>query len=450
MLLVCIALTQSSFTNWLFYMSGILSRRTALKTLMAGSAMAAFPVAGGLYGQQKEAGMPEVTKLTDIPGDGKTHIADPLQTYLNQLAAKGGGVAVLPIGRYILEKTLLIPSRVHLIGEGAGTILTGYRPDGINGLALLSNDGIVTKRGYDGAHDFSVQNLTIDSPRTNGIVLVHASNAYFSHIYGVDAHHHHFDIAGSRNVITENIFLTGRSGTAPYQIDGNPFNNNIWNGKERVRPIRDNTINDGIFLSDSVIRPTNRPNHGIHLHRRGGKNIFVDNVVVENVENGIYRDRNCSREDVIFTNVVIRNVSNRGVNFRRSETRDQRVAFQNVSVVESECPIGFEYHACEDLTMQNVKVLATANADAFALVDIEGGSGAELLSRGESGETAVKLRDSRNIFLTRISARNFPVTLRLESCTNIQCSGFMATDSEGNPVTPEISGTECLAKWQSS
>lgn len=428
-------------------MKELLSRRAALKTMFAGGAIASIPVAGRLYAG---GGTGARVAEAEIPGDGETPVADALQRFLNRIAESGGGIVALPPGRFVLEKTLLIPSRVHLIGQGAATVLTGYRPDGIDGFALVANDGIVTARGYEGARNFSVQNLAIDSPRTNGIVLVHADNAYFSHIYGVDSYHHHFDIAGSRNIVTENVFLTGRSGTAPYQVDGSPFNNNIWDGEKRVAPIRDGTPNDGIFLSDSVIRPTNRPNHGIHLHRRGGRNIFFDSVVVENVENGIYRDRNCNREDVVFANVAIRNVSLRGVHFEPSGDRDRRVTFQNVSIVAGEIPTGLDYQACEDLTLQNVAVETSGGGGHFLLEDIEGGSGDNLIARGGGRGTALHLRRCRSLFLSRISARALPATFRFESSANIQYSGLIALDGAGEPVPPVIHGRECLARWQGS
>ncbi len=413
--------------------------------MIGAGALASLGGVGRLYadaGETAPAGL--------IPGDGKTPVAGPLQSWLYRLAQRGGGIAVLPPGRYLLEKTLLLPSRVHLVGHGAGTILTGHRPAGVNGYALVANDGIVTARGYDGARFFSMQNLAIDSPRTNGIVLVHASDGYFSHIYGLDAYHHHFDIAGSRNIVTENLFLTGRSGTAPYQVDGSPYNNNIWDGETNVAPIRDDTPNDGILLSDSVIRPTNRPDHGFHLHRRGGRNIFVDNVVIENVENGVYRDRNCSREDVFFSNMAIRNVSQRAVRFEPSGQNDQRITFDNMTVSGCADPVAFEYRAGEELTLNNVKVESESTGGQVLIGKVAGGSLSGLVCRGEGTGPAIRLLRCRNLFLSRISVRAFPIALELEDCANVQYSGLMASDKDGNPVSPEISGRGFLTTWASS
>lgn len=421
-------------------MTSPLGRRTVLKTGLAASALAMVPAVGQAVGRNGAAATNVLSAHErGIVGDGITHRADAIQEMLDELAEAGGGTAVLPPGRYVLEKTVLIPSHVHLVGQGAGTVLTGDRPEGVNGYALVSNAGIVTAEGYDGAHDFSIRDLAIDTPRTNGIVLVHARNAYFSNVVGLDAHHHHFDIAGSKNVVCENLFLTGRSGTAPFQIDGSPFNNNTWDGETNVQPIRDGTENDGIFLSRSVIRPTNRSNHGIHLHRQGGRNIFIDQVLIEHLENGIYRDPDCRREDVHISNVTIRDMSERGISFRPTEERDRRVTLQNVNLVGIQGDRMVSHHGCDGLTVQNLRS-DERPSDRSEHVVLEDVSSARLdnLELNCRGGAALTLRRCRNSFLSHVTARNVAASLRLEACGNIQRSQLMELGSDDEPVEPRI------------
>ena len=426
------------------------TRRTALKSLAGVGAVAAMPA---MAEPVNPAAIPEggAVSVRDkgVRGDGERHEAAALQDILDETADKGGGAVIMPPGRYILEKSLLIPSAVHLIGHGMATILTGYRPDGVNGYALLANQGIVTAEGYEGAGGFSVRNLAIDSPRTNGIVLVHAQNGYFSHIYGVDAHHHHFDIAGSRNIVTENLFLTGRSGTAPYQIDGSPYNNNIWDGETNVAPIRDETPNDGIFLSNSVIRPTNRPNHGIHLHRQGGKNIFVHNVLIEHLENGVYRDADCGREDVFISNVVIRDMSNHALNFRPTDTPDRRVTFENISAVNCGDEAAIDYHGCRNLAI-NGATIEQIDGDGVRLRDVDTCNVSGLTVWGRGSGAAVRLAACKNISLSTLTARNTGETIHMDGCANVRYSGAFALDEDGGAIPVNITGESGLVPWETS
>ena len=434
-------------------------RRTLLKGMMAGGSF----TAGGLFttlGMPQQAAYAQslggaqtlCVRQAGACGDGQTHDAEVLQRILNDLSSKGGGVAEFPPGRYILEKTLFIPTGVHIIGHGPSTVLEGFRPDDVNGFALIANQGIVSEKGYDGASNFSVRNIAIDSPRTNGIVLVHARNGYFSHIYGLDVYHHHFDIAGSKNIITENIYLTGRSGTAPFQIDGSPFNNNIWDGKTNIVPIRDETENDGIFLSRAVIHPTNRPNHGIHLHRDGGRNIFIDSVLIEHVENGVFRDRNTHRTDLFFNNVVIKDVAGHGINFRNTDKPDQRVYLNNIAIHDVHGDGLVQYHGCRDMTIANVKAVADdqTGPQRLALHDVHRCTLDNLYVYGNGTGCAVMMKDCRHMLIGKTIAQSVHQSLCLEDCAGIQYSGLCEIAEDGSTVEPNIRGRECLAHWSQS
>ncbi len=438
------------------YSANEIQRRSFLKGLVAASGTVATVGAVSRSAQASSLAMGSApgrgycinVREAGVKGDGVTHEADLLQQVLDYVAAQGGGVVRFPVGRYILEKTLLIPSGVHLIGEGRSTIFTGYRPEGIRGRALIANRGITTHGGYDGAHDFSIQHVALDTPLTNGIVLVHARNVYFSNIYGLDAHHHHFDIAGSKNVVSENIFLTGRSGTAPFQVDGVPYNNNIWDGTQPVPPYSDETPNDGIFLSNSIIHPTNRPRSGYHLHRDGGQNIFVDNVIIEHVRDGIHRDPNTHRKDVFINNVVIKDVRS-GIKFDRTDKPDERISINNVVIQDGgEGPL-VRYHGCKGLTLQNISVLGESVSSDTAPLQMRS---IERLAMDDvqvlgSGGPAISLEDCAQAFVSRIVAENASPVLDLDGCKGIRHSGLCAIDSDGNEKEVLVNGAGQTSPW---
>lgn len=430
-------------------------RRTLVRGMIGAGALSAGSAAFASNDDSESPAQPGgalVVTEHGVRGDGRTQAAGAAQTILDRVAEQGGGVVVFPAGRYVLEKTLLIPSRVHLVGHGRATVFEGARPNDVNGYALIANAGITDAEGYEGAADFSLQHVAIDSPRTNGIVLVHAHNAYFSNIHGIDAYHHHFDIAGSRNIVVENIFLTGRSGTAPFQIDGNPFNNNIWDGETNISPVRDGTPNDGIFLSNAVIRPTNRPNHGIHLHRDGGRHIVIQNVLLEHLHNGIYRDANCHRMDVAISQVMIRDVAGRGIDFRPTDTVDRRVSFADVTVQDVRGPGFVEYHGCEGLTFRDFTAGPgdATGSQRLALRDVKGGVIDGVQVDGAGSGSAVWLRRCENVLISKVVARNVSRSLRLEDCGGISYSGVCELDRDGVPRELTIEGRDCLTPWQQS
>ena len=290
-------------------------------------------------------------------GDGIVHESEDIQEFLDSIGTEGGGYAYFPPGVYTLEKTVFIPSNVHIIGCGRETVLQGWRPTGTNGFALISNKGINTAPGYTGAENFSMQNLTIDTPRTNGITLVHCQNAYFGNIWGMDAFHHHFDIAGCRNLFFENIWMVGRSGTSPFQIDGYTaggyFNNNTWNGSTNVAPFHDLTENDGIHLSNSVIHTTNRVDFSVHFHRNGGKNIFIDNVQIANATRAFYTDPDCQRENVHISNIFIDNVD---TVFQHNNSSNVRKGWFISNLRATNVSNGITIEDTEDFSVNNISI----------------------------------------------------------------------------------------------
>ncbi|TVR19579.1 MAG: hypothetical protein EA391_00390 [Balneolaceae bacterium] len=267
-------------------------------------------------------------------GDGKTPSANAFQEAIDKAESDGGGVVLIPPGKYILEKTPLIGSNVHLKGSGPGTVLTGERTGNYQGAALISNKGQQAS-GYDGASGWSISNLAIDSPKTNGIVVTHASNVYISHIYGIEAFHHFIDTAGL-NILCENLFLTGHSGTSTFQIDSLGNAQSIWDGQQAVSPNLDGTQTKNLILRSSIITATagtegNRPRHdtSIHFHGEVSEGIILSDLILGGAENGIYMDDGLSYSNMQISNITSYN-HGRAIWFEESPIRQEQISIRGL------------------------------------------------------------------------------------------------------------------------
>jgi len=241
-------------------------------------------------------------------GDGDTHCGDAFQRALDTAEDAGGGVVHIPPGTYLLDKTPFVGTRVHLMGSGPATVLRGVRPEGEEGAALISNKGQHAPR-YDGAHDWSISHLAIDSPATNGIVITHAARVYIGFIHGIDVYNHFVDTVG-RDILCENLFLTGRSGTSTFQIDSIHGAQTTWDGEQAVAPLRDGTDTEDLILRNSIITAVaghegGRPQHdaSIHFHGSEAKGFNFSDLILGGAATGFYQDANTSYRDIQINNV---------------------------------------------------------------------------------------------------------------------------------------------------
>lgn len=249
-------------------------------------------------------------RVTDFGarGDGNTPSADAFQRAIDAAEAAGGGVVQVPTGVFILERTPLIASKVHLIGCGPSSVLRGERPSGYRGAALISNKG-QQSNGYDGASDWSISHLAIDSPKTNGIVITHSSRIYLGFIYGVQVYHHFVDNVG-REVLCENLYLTGRSGTSAFQIDSLSGAQTIWDGERVVAPNYDGTQARDLILQNSCITAVAGHNgedrrhfSSIHFHGERSAGFMFSNLILGGADIGIYQDADSHYEDIQIDNI---------------------------------------------------------------------------------------------------------------------------------------------------
>jgi polygalacturonase len=98
-------------------------------------------------------------------GNGSTNDATAIQNALTAAGAAGGGIVYLPPGTYLVNKYLLIPSNVTLLGAGMGISIIksggsalrtsgGVAPDG-GGYSILQATGVTRT-------NITIQDLTVD------------------------------------------------------------------------------------------------------------------------------------------------------------------------------------------------------------------------------------------------------------------------------------------------
>ncbi|SEW00743.1 right-handed parallel beta-helix repeat-containing protein [Natrinema salifodinae] len=215
-----------------------------------------------------------------IEGDGSTEVGQAVHELLETVDQAGGGIVYFPPGRYLFERTPLVGDDTILLGAGRSTVFEGPRPDGDEGRALLSNKGY-DATGYDGASNWGVRNVRIDSPSSTGIMPAHADNVRLENIYGDRIYYHHLDVVSSKNVVVNGFWATrgGEGGSdAPVQFDNQNAGtgaNTVWDGTDYALVAADDTPTRNCTLTDFEIDPENGPEYGVHLHRDGNESITI-------------------------------------------------------------------------------------------------------------------------------------------------------------------------------
>ena len=337
-------------------------------------------------------------------GDGSAPCADAFQKAIDAAEKQGGGVVRIPPGTFLLERTPLIASRVHLMGAGSATVLKGQRPQGSEGAALISNKGQEAP-GFSGAHDWSISHLTIDSPDTNGIVITHAARVYVGFIYGAEVYHHFVDIVGT-DILCENLFLTGRSGTSSFQIDSVSSAQTIWDGAQAVAPLRDDTNARNLILRSSFITALaghngKGPQHdaSVHFHGEESQGFQFSDLVLGGASTGFYQDPGSAYHDVRISNVRCANPG-RAVWLNPGGKPQQRLMIHGLSHAPERGAFtgpyrGLEIHGRSDALLSDIQLDAEGYETTDFGILIEDAQQVRLSgihARGRSGR-AVLLRD---------------------------------------------------------
>lgn len=325
---------------------------------------------------------PLSVKAFGAVGDGVNNDSQSFQDAMDHVEDNGGGVVYVPPGDYNLEWTPLIGSNVHLSGAGRDSKLTSTRAEAH---ALISNKGHSNASGFDGASDWSISHLSIDTPNTNGIVVVHAKNVSIHDVYGISAIHHFMDFAAVRDLYSYNLWLDGESGTSPYQIDGIPVgptaNAIVAPDGSVVYPLNDGTFSDGIYLDRFSIRhPTGNDTHqgAIHFHREGYRNVYISNGVIENFRRGFRMDEDRKTDGIHISNVNLKNIGENVVFFPSSTERRKNITLENISV--DDIPSGgdvedrilFYFRACDTVSLHGIYTSGGVVFNAFDIDDCRG------------------------------------------------------------------------------
>ncbi|WP_408957575.1 glycosyl hydrolase family 28-related protein [Natrinema sp. 74] len=272
-----------------------------------------------------------------IEGDGTTEVGQAVHDLLETVAQAGGGIVYFPPGRYLLERTPLIGDDTILLGAGRATVLEGTRPDGDEGRALVSNRGY-DERGYDGASNWAVCNVRIDSPKSTGIMPAHADTVRLENIYGDRIYYHHIDIVSSRNVTVDGFRATrGGEGDsdAPVQFDSQRSGtawNSVWDGDGDALVADDETPTRNCTLADFEIDPANGPEYGVHLHRGETESITLrDGHITGCQYTAIRADPDEEIADLTIDGVsCLENA--RGITLGHSESGRRELTIDNVTI----------------------------------------------------------------------------------------------------------------------
>ena len=379
--------------------------------LSSASFAATMGLAGG--GPVSCAQQPDLAHAVSVTrfgavGDGRHPSAGAFQQAIDAAEAAGGGMVHIPPGEFILERTPLVGSRVHLVGSGAATVLRGQRTGGYQGAALISNKGQHSP-GYSGAHDWSISHVAINSPDTNGIVIIHADRVYIGFIYGEDVHHHFLDIVG-RNVLCEHLFLTGRSGTSAFQVDSVSSAQTIWDGGQAVPPLRDGTDAQDLILRNSIITAeaghTGRgPQHSVSIHFHGdeARGFLFSDLVLGGAATGFYQDAGSAYHDLHLSNVRCLNPG-RAVWLAPGKTDQQRLTIRGLSHIPQEKDgnsdpyRGLEIHGRNDLMLSDIQLAGGAYqaTDFAALVAASGQVSLRGIHACGRGGRGIVLRDDQS------------------------------------------------------
>ncbi|NUB92728.1 hypothetical protein HT576_17105 [Haloterrigena sp. SYSU A121-1] len=272
-----------------------------------------------------------------IEGDGETEVGAAVHDLLADVAEAGGGIVYFPPGRYLLERTPLIGDDTILLGAGRATVLEGTRPDGEDGRALLSNRGYDAV-DFDGASNWGICNVRIDSPATNGIMPAHAENVRLERIYGDRIYYHHIDVVSSKNVGIDGYWATrgGEAGSdAPIQFDNQTTeiaSNSVWDGGEELLAGSDGTPTRNCALENFEIDPENGPEYGVHIHRNGNESITIsDGYISGCLYSAIRGDTGDEIEDLTIDSVsCIENA--RGISLGHVKGGRRELTVSNVTI----------------------------------------------------------------------------------------------------------------------
>lgn len=287
-------------------------------------------------------------------GDGVTDDTESIQNAIDHVLNNGGGTVFIPNGRYRIAGYIEYGSNMRLLGSGRATVI-----DGVGGTGEATIRPKKELRGskeiYDGATDFSLENFAFDSSDLSrqGMYFDNCLNYKVENIWGLNTLVHYLDINNSKNGFFNNLYLhKNEESWGLLQIDSN--------GGE----------NDGVYINGLIadssgeqVDEVSMHTPLIHLHRTGGKNIYINNVKSEGVPMFIYKDTNYVVENLNVTNVELDDVYY-PIYFYPSSITSKNVIFNNFNIKSEEVVSVFRMSSVEGWRFDNIDIdVATSKED---------------------------------------------------------------------------------------
>lgn len=443
-----------------FDMSGLpVGRRKFLLTVTAGSVSLAGCATDGLpdslIGSASETeGKSGVWNVEDygIDGDGTANVGQAVHDLLDMVDQEGGGTVYFPPGRYLFERTPLVGDDTLLMGAGRSTVFEGVRPDDVKGRALLSNKGY-DATGYDGASNWGVSNIRIDSPDSNGILPAHTENVRLENIYGDAIYYHHIDIVSSKNVVVDGYWATrgGEGGSdAPFQFDNQNEGttaNGIQDGEDYQFTADDDTPVKNCTLRNFEIDPENDPEYGVHIHRDGNKSIKIQDGYITGCQHSAIRGDTGS----LMQNVRILRVScidnARGISIGHVETGRRELTISDVTIRTNDRDLasgsGLYASGFTGGTISNTTVDGEFT-NTIIFDDMSDLKMSNVTARGAEDQ-AFRFRENVDVTLTNARAANSSVGIYSGNGSTVAYGGVTFENVEENMV---VDGE--LREWVSS
>jgi hypothetical protein len=388
-----------------------------------------------------------------IRGDGEREVGGAVHELLGEVAAAGGGIVYFPPGRYRFERTPLIGCRTVIEGAGHSTVFEGVRPGGEKGRALLSNRGF-DRPGYEGASNWAIRNLRIDSPETDGIMPAHAANVRFENIHGGRIYYHHLDIVSSKHVTIDGFRATkggiDDDSDASVQFDNQNSGtevNGIWDGRRDIAAEADATAVRNCTLTDFEIHPDNGPRYGVHIHRDGAESITITEGRISGCQHSAIRaDTGEKVADLTIDGVsCLENV--RGVSLGEIESGRTGLKLNNVTIRTTDDDLaggsGLYAGGFDGAEISNVSVDG-AFVDSIHFDDMDDLKLSNVTARGGE-ENAFSFGDNVDATLTTARATDCETGIEVQPTSSLAYGGVTFEN-----VSEEIAVNGQLREWRRS
>lgn len=234
-------------------------------------------------------------------GDGTADDTSAIQNALNALDGTGG-ICYLPSGTFMISKTLIIPSCVHIMGTNNSTVIkptSTFQTDMISGtlgdhisfnFMANKNFNVAGMVQYGSSYDIEISNIyfVFDDIRVSQgedknccIAFNNCKRIIIRDCRFNNFGQHSVDLSGVQDGLVERTYSYGGY-WASIQVD---IAAGVYQGATD-----NNQISKNITIRDNYITGNRSPYGAIQIHKNGGDNVFIENNKIEEVLYGITTD----------------------------------------------------------------------------------------------------------------------------------------------------------------